>query len=363
MPGMDGYEVCSRLKGSRKTRDIPVIFVTSMTDVSDEAKGLTLGAVDYIAKPVSAPIVQARVRAHLELKRAREALVRQNEELEERVVERTERIVLMQREREEGLRNFASAVAHQLRNPVQAIAGMSGLMLKKLDPADPVAEYAEAVREGCLRLEGVADAVAEYTALAPGAADMVAAGLLAEDVEAEGRNYAREKGVDWICRLEVREALLDLDAGFAVRALVELVKNAVDFSADQTARVRILGRPGRADMRQADIPFVEEASESGGPGSDEAGSACGSPTTPEEFLVGPDRYVFTVEDRGPGVPDNLAPFVFDPFFSTKALGVGMGLTMAARIARELGGTLRIVNMIDSRGNLCGFRASLDVAIL
>jgi diguanylate cyclase (GGDEF)-like protein len=76
MPGMDGYEICDRLKANPFTRDIPVMFVTSMDQERQEAKGLALGAVDYIAKPVSPPIVLARVRNQLELKRQRDVLRR-----------------------------------------------------------------------------------------------------------------------------------------------------------------------------------------------------------------------------------------------------------------------------------------------
>lgn len=76
MPGMDGYEICDRLKSNPFTRDIPVMFVTAMDQERQEAKGLALGAVDYIAKPVSPPIVLARVRNQLELKRQRDFLRR-----------------------------------------------------------------------------------------------------------------------------------------------------------------------------------------------------------------------------------------------------------------------------------------------
>jgi diguanylate cyclase (GGDEF)-like protein len=68
MPGMDGYEVCRRLKSNPKTSGIPVIFVTALNDATDEEKGLNLGAVDYITKPFHIPIVKARVRNHLSLK-------------------------------------------------------------------------------------------------------------------------------------------------------------------------------------------------------------------------------------------------------------------------------------------------------
>jgi putative two-component system response regulator len=74
MPEMDGYEVCSRLKVDEKTRNIPVVFVTALTEDEDEAKGLALGAVDYIGKPFNPELVKARVRNHLELKDHRDHL-------------------------------------------------------------------------------------------------------------------------------------------------------------------------------------------------------------------------------------------------------------------------------------------------
>lgn len=67
MPNMDGYEVCRRLKRDPWTMDIPVIFITAKTDEEDEKKGLELGAIDYITKPISPPIVMARVKNHLAL--------------------------------------------------------------------------------------------------------------------------------------------------------------------------------------------------------------------------------------------------------------------------------------------------------
>jgi putative two-component system response regulator len=74
MPGMDGYEVCCRLKENHATRDIPVIFITALTDEDDEARGLSLGAVDYITKPFHPALVRMRVRNQMELKRYRDRL-------------------------------------------------------------------------------------------------------------------------------------------------------------------------------------------------------------------------------------------------------------------------------------------------
>jgi diguanylate cyclase (GGDEF)-like protein len=74
MPEMDGYEVCIKLKTHAATKKIPVIFITSRGEEECETKGLKHGAVDYIIKPISPPIVQARVKTHLELKRQRDIL-------------------------------------------------------------------------------------------------------------------------------------------------------------------------------------------------------------------------------------------------------------------------------------------------
>ena len=82
MPGMNGYDVCRRIKANPDRRGIPIIFVTAMTSIEDERLGLEVGAVDYITKPISPPIVSARVRTHL-------ALYDQTRVLEDRVRERT----------------------------------------------------------------------------------------------------------------------------------------------------------------------------------------------------------------------------------------------------------------------------------
>ncbi len=82
MPGIDGFEVCRRLKAAPRTRAVPVIFVTALGEVEDERRGFEAGGLDYIVKPVRAPLVLARVRTHL-------ALADQNRELERKVEERT----------------------------------------------------------------------------------------------------------------------------------------------------------------------------------------------------------------------------------------------------------------------------------
>ena len=96
MPELDGYEICRRLKSQPETRDIPVIFLTALSEIKDEKQGLEAGAVDYITKPISPPILMARVRNHLKLKAAADFLRDKNAYLEAEVDRRTHQVRAVQ---------------------------------------------------------------------------------------------------------------------------------------------------------------------------------------------------------------------------------------------------------------------------
>jgi len=108
MPEMDGYEVCQRLKADEKTKGIPVIFITAMQEIEDETKGFEMGAVDYITKPISPPIVRSRVKNHLELELARKTLEKQNKELQEAAALRED---------------VDRIIRHDLKSPLNLIIG------------------------------------------------------------------------------------------------------------------------------------------------------------------------------------------------------------------------------------------------
>lgn len=110
MPDMSGYEVCARLKADPATHDIPVIFVTSMSEMENEEHGLSLGAVDYLTKPISTPILMARVRNHLALRHQAMELEELNRSLSQRVADGVAEVERFSRLR----RFFSPAVADML---------------------------------------------------------------------------------------------------------------------------------------------------------------------------------------------------------------------------------------------------------
>ncbi len=103
MPGIDGFETCRRLKDNPRTKEIPVIFMTALSDVVDKVKGLKLGAVDYLTKPIQHEEALARINVHLELRQTQMKLV--------------------QKEKMSSLGQLVAGIAHEINNPVSFIYG------------------------------------------------------------------------------------------------------------------------------------------------------------------------------------------------------------------------------------------------
>ncbi len=103
MPGIDGFETCRRLKNDQRTKEIPVIFMTALSDLVDKVKGLKLGAVDYITKPIQHEEALARINVHLELRQTQ--------------------IKLVQTEKMSSLGQLVAGLAHEINNPVNFVYG------------------------------------------------------------------------------------------------------------------------------------------------------------------------------------------------------------------------------------------------
>ncbi len=119
MPEMDGYQVCRTLRIKEHTRKIPVIFVTANSDPEAETAGFETGAVDFITKPISPPIVLSRVKTQLELKLARDYLEHQNDVLEKKVIKRTAELALTQEVTVQSLASLAETRDNETGGHIQ----------------------------------------------------------------------------------------------------------------------------------------------------------------------------------------------------------------------------------------------------
>ncbi|MEH2062579.1 MAG: response regulator [Nostoc sp.] len=117
MPGIDGFETCKQLKSNPRVQDIPVIFMTALSETADKVKGLQLGAVDYITKPFQHEEVLVRIENHLKLRNLTKALIAKNAELQQTQTQ------LIQAEKVAALGQITAGIAHEVNNPINFIAG------------------------------------------------------------------------------------------------------------------------------------------------------------------------------------------------------------------------------------------------
>lgn len=291
MPGMDGYELCSILKGDPATRDIPIIFVTAMIGEEEEIKGLELGAIDYLTKPISPHIVRARVKNHLELKRYRDLL--------ETLASAADR----------AKKEFLRSVSHELRTPLTPIIGMTDLVLDS-EEDDNKRKYLTMVQKSALRLLGIVEDLIETSRLegegtGPEYRPFLLKAFL-DTVAIEARTQAEQKGLDF--RVTLDPALPDAvssDQAMLHKVLSMLLGNAVKFTA-----------AGKVSL---EVRLQE--------------------------VAGEQMLQFSVADTGVGIDPADLERVFNDFTQSDGSitrsfpGLGLGLTLARRMTELMDGSI------------------------
>ncbi len=285
MPGMDGFEVCLKLREDERTKSIPVIFVTAQNSKEGKLEGLQAGAVDYITKPVDLEETTARVRAQLKY----HAINKENVELTRRLGESR---------RAAAIGALTQGIAHNLNNMLGVVMGY--LELAKANHTDPekVLKNIARVESAGNRIVGIIkqlSAVAFTTRLALNAISIER--LINGSIHRAQEETGETLQIEVLNELPFEEARTNIEA--FEDAFSKLLVNAWE-SYDNDS----LSRPIRLTARLLDEKTLE----------------------------------FVIEDQGRGLDPEIEDNMFEPFVSSKnTVGVGMGLTVARHAFRTLGG--------------------------
>lgn len=353
MPGIDGFETCRRIKASTATKDIPIIFMTALSEPTNKINGFTLGAVDYITKPLQQEEVLARVNVHLRLQTLNKQLHDINQTLEQQIEQRTKelsstleqlqqsQLQLVQHEKMSALGQMVAGVAHEINNPVGFIAG-------NLKPAS---EY----------IQDLFDLIDLYQEKFP-----QSDGDIEDKVESIDLAYIREdlpkllssmkEGVD-----RIRNISNSLRA-FSRADTDHQIPFNIHEGIDSTLMIlshRLKAKPNHPGVQvlknYGALPLVECY-----PGqlnqvfmnilsnAVDALDDRDQERTYEEMqlnpstiriwteTVGADRVRIHIADNGPGMTEDVRSRLFDPFFTTKPVGkgTGLGLSISFQIVTE-----------------------------
>jgi signal transduction histidine kinase len=280
MPGMDGYEVCEKLKASRSTRYIPILMLTAKSGLEHKIKGLGVGANDYLAKPFDYKELSARIKSLLSIKSAREELVSE--------------------EKSEALDQMMDELAHELRNPLTSIGGLARRVHENLPKKDRNREYLEMMIQEVARLEYMVNELVELKTTALSFKEQAEINDIIMDALGDFEKNCEKNEIKVETELLEHATVISADKKQMKLAMESLIKNAIeamDCSSEKLLKIKSYVENGRVKIE--------------------------------------------MYDTGRGIPKEKIKNVFDPFFTSKTSGPGLGLTLALRIIQEHRGNISI----------------------
>ncbi|MCB0156109.1 MAG: hybrid sensor histidine kinase/response regulator [Anaerolineae bacterium] len=327
MSGLDGFETCLRLQADEATKDIPVIFMTALTETAEKLKGFQAGGVDYITKPLQYAEVLARIETHLKLRQLQKDLHRRNEQLQQEIAQRQQvEAALRQQAHElqahnEDLNAFSRTVAHDLKSPLNALIGFAEILQLK-DQAvfsERQLKYLQNILDSAYQINNITDELL----------------LLAR-----------------LRETEVVQKPLNMTAIVAqsqLRLMGMITKHQAEIVTPSTWPSAVGYAPW---IEQVWVNYLSNAIKYGGrPPHIELG------TTPH-----PNGDIcFWIRDNGSGLTAEEQSKIFTEFTRLKQVkveGYGLGLSIVLRIIKKLGGQ---VGVESERGQGCRFYFTLKAA--
>jgi two-component system, NtrC family, sensor kinase len=342
MPGIDGFETCHHLKSEESTKDIPVIFMTALAEVENKVKGLKLGAVDYITKPIQVEEVLARVNVHLALRNTQIQLINEIHDRRQAEIELQQTLQelqqtqtqLVQSEKMSSLGQLVAGVAHEINNPVNFIYGNL--------------TYADEYIQDLLKLVQVYQ---QHYSNPVSEVQTVIAGIELDFLTADLPKLIASMKVG---AERIREIVLSLRV---FSRLDEAEMKAVDIHECIDSTVMILGHRLKSQRDREEIQVIREYGNlpvvECYPGQlnqvfmNIIGNAIDAleiskdnteiyPTIHIRTKTEGDRVIICIADNGSGMTKEVKQKIFDPFFTTKPVGIGtgMGLAISYQIVTE-----------------------------
>jgi len=334
MPGIDGLEVCRRIKNSPTMGSIPIIFLSGKDDLKSKTLGFELGAVDYITKPFQLTELKARVKTHIELKRYRDhieslvkertaELVKANANLQE-LLKNERQLALKAQESAKAKSNFINVVSHELRTPLNAIIGMNDLVLtSELDPESK--EYALIVKDSSNKLLGIINDILDFSEIETGKMILATDTFKLDKIVHEVAQWVSEKNGTLV--LDINPEIPNVYIGDAMRLkriISNLIDNAIKFSNDQLEVVLKV----RHQLKSIEKIFI----------------------------------YFDIQDKGIGIDcEDVEKLFKEPFtqvedsYTRSYGGLGLGLSICKSLVSMMGGDIQVTSEPDT-GSTFSFSA-------